>query len=62
MVGTPTYLSPEQEKGKGYSEKVDIFALGLILFELCSKFSTYHERLENMNDLKVKRKIQPQIS
>jgi len=41
-VGTPFYLSPEQREEKGYDEKVDIYSLGLILFELCHNFSTYH--------------------
>ena len=43
-VGTPFYLSPEQKEDKGYDEKVDIFSLGLILFELCSNFKTMHQR------------------
>ena len=33
-VGTPLYLSPEQAEGNFYDEKVDIFSIGLILFEL----------------------------
>ena len=41
-VGTPLYLSPEQIDGVFYDEKVDIFAIGLILFELWYSFSTYH--------------------
>jgi serine/threonine protein kinase len=53
-VGTSTYLSPEQESDKPYNEKVDIFALGLILCELCCKFSTSHERIATLNDLKNK--------
>lgn len=44
-VGTPLYLSPEQADGIFYDEKVDIFSIGLILFELCHKFSTNHEKL-----------------
>ena len=53
-MGTSTYLSPEQETNLAYNEKVDMFALGLILCELCSKFSTYHERVSTLNDLKYK--------
>ena len=38
------YLSPEQAEGVFYDEKVDIYAIGLILFELCYAISTYHEK------------------
>lgn len=35
-VGTPYYLSPEVCKGQRYSWKSDIWALGVILYELCT--------------------------
>lgn len=43
-VGTTQYQSPEQLLGKSYNEKVDIFAIGLILLELCLYFTTNHEK------------------
>lgn len=40
-----------------YNEKVDIYALGLILCEMCSKFSTLHERINTLNELKFSGKL-----
>ncbi|KAL0868332.1 hypothetical protein ABMA27_007853 [Loxostege sticticalis] len=44
-VGTHLYMSPEQLLCKPYSYKVDIYSLGLILFELLQPFGTESERV-----------------
>lgn len=36
MIGTPYYLSPEMVEGKPYSTKADIWALGVVLYQLCA--------------------------
>jgi len=43
-VGTHLYMSPEQAQGLPYSYKVDIYSLGVILFELLVPFGTDMER------------------
>ncbi|XP_043554604.1 eukaryotic translation initiation factor 2-alpha kinase 3 isoform X2 [Chiloscyllium plagiosum] len=52
QVGTKLYMSPEQISGNTYSHKVDIFSLGLILFELLYPFSTQMERVQTLTDVR----------
>ncbi|XP_075857077.1 eukaryotic translation initiation factor 2-alpha kinase 3 isoform X2 [Microcebus murinus] len=52
QVGTKLYMSPEQIHGNNYSHKVDIFSLGLILFELLYPFSTQMERVRILTDVR----------
>ncbi|XP_052230991.1 eukaryotic translation initiation factor 2-alpha kinase 3-like [Dreissena polymorpha] len=44
-IGTFFYMSPEQ-RGKNYTNKVDIFALGVIVFEMFHSFDSGSERVK----------------
>ena len=52
IEGTPLYLSPEQMSYKCYNEKVDIYACGITILEMCSCFETYMEKHENIMNLR----------
>ena len=43
FLGTPAYASPEQVRGEGISNKVDIFAWGLIFIECLTGENAYNE-------------------
>lgn len=48
-------MSPEQAKGIKYSNKVDIYSLGIIYFELLTRFVTEMERICVLTALRQKR-------
>eukprot|EP00961_Rhodomonas_salina_P173754 2343265-Rhodomonas_salina.1 len=37
VVGTPLYLSPELCNGQPYNTKSDVWALGVLLYEMCAR-------------------------
>jgi serine/threonine protein kinase len=39
-VGTPLYMAPEISDNKGYGFEIDVYAIGIIYFELLRKFHT----------------------
>jgi serine/threonine protein kinase len=51
QAGTPLYMSPEQLEHTRCTEKVDIYALGVIYFEMNYVFGTVHEKHKVLKDL-----------
>lgn len=51
-VGTATYASPEQLNQEVYTQKSDIYSLGIICFELFYPMATQMERNRVLTDLK----------
>lgn len=51
--GTILYMSPEQINRQSYNQKVDIYAIGIILFELLYPFSTQMERIKALKNVRL---------
>lgn len=51
-VGTFLYMSPDQLGGISYSNKVDIYSLGVILYEMLIPFRTEMERLHTLKHVR----------
>ncbi len=54
-IGTPAYMSPEQITGKEVSQKSDIYALGLVLYEIFTGKQTF--QADSIDDLLQKQQI-----
>jgi len=59
LGGTILYMSPEQMNREPYSQKVDIYAMGIILFELLYPFSTQMERMQAIANVRLQIPVFP---
>lgn len=51
VVGSPTYMSPEQVRGANVDARTDVWALGAVLYELCTG-RTYFDEASIANTFK----------
>jgi serine/threonine protein kinase len=63
-LGTPEYISPEQVKGKRGEVRSDLYALGIILYEMLSGKTPFSgpSPLAVMNDRLVNHPIPPRVA
>ncbi|KAI9714893.1 MAG: hypothetical protein M1820_000182 [Bogoriella megaspora] len=61
-IGTAFYVAPELRSGAGgtYNEKVDMYSLGIIFFEMCYPLKTGMERGEVIRKLREKEHTLPE--
>lgn len=52
QAGTELYIAPEVNRKKNSGSKADMYALGIIFFEMCRTFSTGHERLQVLRGMR----------
>ncbi|OBA27053.1 Serine/threonine-protein kinase [Hanseniaspora valbyensis NRRL Y-1626] len=61
-IGTALYIAPEvlnKNNEEGYTQKVDMYSLGIIFFEMIFSFSTGMERVQVLRGLRTKNVIFP---
>lgn len=62
FCGTYEYLSPEMIIGKEYDEKIDIWSLGIIMYELLTGKTPFKPtNVGNMNIRQVQKLIEKNI-
>ena len=54
-VGTPYYMAPELIEDQTYNEKIDIWAIGCILYEMCAKSPPFSAKNILQLAMKIKR-------
>ncbi len=47
LIGTPHYMAPEMVQGLGYSQYIDLWALGICMFEFMCGFVPFGEEEED---------------
>ena len=48
-AGTHTYMAPEQMGGKFYSEKCDVYSVGVVLLQMVANFKSVMQRVDALD-------------
>mmetsp|Transcript_170153 Transcript_170153/g.545657 ORF Transcript_170153/g.545657 Transcript_170153/m.545657 type:complete len:917 (+) Transcript_170153:125-2875(+) len=51
MIGTPHYMAPEVMRGHGYGTEVDLWSLGVIIFEFVCGFLPFADELDDPTEV-----------
>merc|ERR1712061_240011 len=51
MIGTPHYMAPEVMRGHGYGTEVDIWSLGVMLFEFVCGYLPFADELDDPTEV-----------
>merc|ERR1719229_657958 len=51
VIGTPHYMAPEILQGRGYGLEVDIWSLGVLLFEFVCGYLPFADDLDSPNEV-----------
>ena len=62
LIGTPFYLSPEMCQAKPYNDKSDVWALGCILYELCTFKHPFDAKSQGALILKIMNNVPENIN
>lgn len=56
-VGTTLYVAPELRSASGitYTDKVDMYSLGIMFFEMCEPFGTAMERIRALQEIRERK-------
>ena len=62
LVGTPTYMAPEQVVGEPTEARTDLYALGVMLYELCAKTTPFTGTLAQILTAKLQERAPSLLS
>jgi cGMP-dependent protein kinase len=51
MIGTPHYMAPEVMRGQGYGTQVDVWSLGVMLFEFVCGYLPFADDLDDPSEV-----------